>query len=141
VHLRTESPLLECHEGYHVSFHKSGECMILWHMASPELHRRHELMLHKFLQMVWHNSGRGPVMLRHGSGRKGSQCLRDPSISPISFFFSFSPLFDPSLFSDIGKEVRRESWIVRMEIGCRRATASFNLRSVDGKAVGPSQTQ
>jgi hypothetical protein len=31
----TESPLIERHEGHHVSFRRSGEHRILWHTASP----------------------------------------------------------------------------------------------------------
>jgi hypothetical protein len=104
----TKTSLVERYKGHHVSFRRSGEHLILWHMTSPELRRHHEPMLHKFLQMTRRNDKRGPVLLHHGSGRKGRQHLGDLGISPIFLSLSLSS-FHPSFFVlGIGKEVRRE---------------------------------
>jgi hypothetical protein len=106
VRWHTESPLIECHEGHQVSFHGRGERRVLWHTANCELRYHHKPLLHKFLQMAQHNGERSPILLCHGSRRKGS------NTSEISVFFllpflSLSPLSVPLSFSSVGKEVRR----------------------------------
>jgi hypothetical protein len=94
VRRRTESRLVECHEGHYISFRRSGERKVLWHTASRELRRHHEPLLHKFLQMAQRNGGRSPILLRHDSRRKGKQHIRDLGISLIfSLSFSFPTFF------------------------------------------------
>jgi hypothetical protein len=107
----TESTLIESRKGHHVSFRRRGERRGYRHLTGLELHHRHKPMLHGFLHVAWCNSGRGPVLLRHGSMRKEGQHLQDPSIAYyFPFLSSFSPFFRPSfLFGpDTRKEVRRE---------------------------------
>jgi hypothetical protein len=80
-------------------------------------------MLHEFLEMAPCDDGRSPVLLCHGSRRKGGQHLQDFGISSY-FLFSFFILssFCPSfLFCPwTGKEVRRERWIRHKEIEVHR---------------------
>jgi hypothetical protein len=99
-------------------------------------------MLDKFLKMALCSGGPGPVLLRRGSGRKGRQHLRDPSVSPIFLFFSlclssFCPLF---LFFRL-REGGEKGTMVRAKgyRGCARVTTNFLPRGIDSKAVGPSQ--
>jgi hypothetical protein len=63
--------LVESRERHHVSFHQCGERRVLQHRTSLKLRRQHKPMLHEFLQMAQCNSGKSPVLLRHGtSGRE-----------------------------------------------------------------------
>jgi hypothetical protein len=68
--------------------------------------------------MTLHNIGRSLVLLRHGLRRKEKQHSLDSGI--FHYFLSLSlslPLYVPLSFSDVGKEVRREQWIVRRDVG------------------------
>jgi hypothetical protein len=87
-----ESPLIERHKGNHVPIRRGGECRVLRHTTSLELHHRHEPVLHKFLQVALRNDGRSPILLRHGSSRKGKQHLRGPGIFFLFPSFLLSPL-------------------------------------------------
>jgi hypothetical protein len=90
-------------------------------MASRELRCRHKALLHKFLHMAQHNDGISPILLRHGSRRKGLQHLQDPGISLISFVLFFLSLLSiPFSFSGVGKEVRRGQRIMQKDIGVRK---------------------
>jgi hypothetical protein len=93
----TKSPLIESHEGQHISFYKYGERRVIMPMASHELHRCHEPMSHMFFQMAQCNTRRSSILLHHGWRGKGRQHLRDPSTSPISFSLTLSS-FHPTFF-------------------------------------------
>jgi hypothetical protein len=100
-------------------------------------------MLHEFLQMAQHNSGRSPVLLRCDSRRREGQCLQEPGIcSYFPFLFRSLPFFTPSFLfcPGTGNEEGREQWVGHKDVGCARATASLEPRDVGGQAVGPSQT-
>jgi hypothetical protein len=67
-----------------------------------------------------HNGGRGPVQLHHGLRRKEKKHSANSGISPVNLFLSFLfPLSVLLSFSDVGKEVRRERWLVREDARVR----------------------
>jgi hypothetical protein len=139
---RTESPLVKCHKGHHISFRGRGDYRIPWHTTGRRLHRHHEPLLCEFLQMALHNSGRSPILFLHGSRRKEKQYSPNPGISAISFSLSFSS-FRPSFFfrrREGGKEgttdCTRGYWGVR---GRPPTFITLRCHNRGGKAFGPSQ--
>jgi hypothetical protein len=101
----------------------SREHMVLRQPAGLELHRQQKLMLHEFLQMAQCNSGRSPVLLNHGSGKREGQHLQDPSISSYFLLLFFTlPFFVPSspFCSGTRNEIRRKQLVRRMDVGVRK---------------------
>jgi hypothetical protein len=135
VRWHAESPFIECHKGHHVSLRRCGERRVLRHRTSLELHCRHKPMLHKFLQVAWRNGGRSPILLYHGSRRKGMQQLRDPDISSYFIFprfLLFPPLF---LFPGVGKERMTDG--VQGYRGAQGRPLALNPMSSVVKRLGP----
>jgi hypothetical protein len=81
----------------------------------PPLLQPRQPLVCEFLQVALYNSGRSQVLLCHGFRRNEKQHSLNPGI-PFSLFF---PLSIPLSFSDVGKEVKRERWIVRENAGVR----------------------
>jgi hypothetical protein len=69
----TESPLIKCHKGHHVSLRQREGHGVLRHVVGHEHRRRHEPLAHERLQMVLCDLGWGLVLFRHGSRGKEKQ--------------------------------------------------------------------
>jgi hypothetical protein len=113
--------------------------VVLLHTTSLELRHLHKPMTQEYLKVAWHNSGRNPIPLRHGSRRKGRQHLRYPGISSY-FLFSIAFSFFPTLFLFARRRERGKERTVNGAQGCRGAQgqppASNPVASVD-KRLGP----
>jgi hypothetical protein len=137
---RVESTLIERHKGHHLSFHRCGERMILRHTTSLKLSRHHIPILHKFLQVAWHNGGRSPILLRHGSRRKGREGNAFEILVFFSYFpsFSLSPLFIPLCFfkcKEGGREITANS--AKGYRGAQRRPLASNPMASVVKRLGP----
>jgi hypothetical protein len=139
VRWHTESPLIKCHKGHHVSLHQHGGHGILGHVTGHELCPRHEPLAHEGLQMVLHDLGRSSVLFRHGlRGEK-----KKHSLSPKNLLSLSLPL---SLSLSRRKEGGEET-MTHCAGGCRDAQwqpfvfIAPQCHNRGGKAMGPYNTQ
>jgi hypothetical protein len=125
----TKSSLIEYHTRRDVSPHQNRGYRIFGHMTGSQLHRCHIPQTHKVLQVLLRDHRCGLTQPRHGTEGKEGQC-------PVS---STTPSYFSSFFSAVGKEAEGQWEIMRKDIGCIGATASFiapRCNNRGGKAIG-----
>jgi hypothetical protein len=80
------------------------------------------------------NSGRSPILLSHGSGKREEQHLQDHGISSYFPLLSIAlPFFRP-LFSFLFRHREGDKEKMASEVRCAWATTSFELCDGDGQA-------